>query len=80
MGGIDIHTKARVALDQRDSARGEFARILVDVALVDRQQRLFIGKGIRADICVLVKARWRRGQATGVGRNAAILITTLLRT
>ncbi|MNE18661.1 hypothetical protein D3C80_1117090 [compost metagenome] len=76
--GVHVDAEAWVALDQGNRACGELAGVLLDITLVDRQQRLFSGKRVRPDEAFLVEAGWRSGKATGIGRNATVLVAALL--
>ncbi len=77
--GVDRHPEAvRVGLEQRQLARGQVFPVLLQVGLVDGEQRLVRGERVRVVLARLVAGR-RLGDAAGPGGNAAGGVAGLLR-
>ncbi|MNI71627.1 hypothetical protein D3C73_1275090 [compost metagenome] len=61
-----------ITLGQLGRGGRQQALVFVDVLAIDDQQRLLVGKWIRAHAIARLEAGWRGGQPACVGRNRAI--------
>ncbi|MNV88678.1 hypothetical protein D3C71_1829030 [compost metagenome] len=79
MSRVHVEAIARVTREQRLGRCAKFVFLFGEVLAGDDQTRFFIAEWIRTERVAVFEIGRERGQATGVGRNAAIGVASFVR-